>query len=729
MNAHEKIIKVALNVPVNELFDYLPINNDICVGQHVKVPFGKRQVIGIVYSFANDTQIEKKKLKKIIYADKDILFDKKLLKLLTFVSDYYHFPIGQTIMSVVPSRIKRDKSHIRRIELLIESTKALTMEVINNFPKRQTKIKRLAEILYKKPIRQSDLTKLVSNPMPLIKKLESMKLCKSKEWLPEEKFFNGDDPPQLTNDQNKIISKIIEHKNFNAWLIHGITGSGKTEIYLRLIQHFFKTKQQALILVPEINLTPQLEIRFRQRFNKKKVVILHSFISDRDRLMHWQQAKSGEADIIIGTRLAVFTPMKKLGLIIIDEEHDSSFKQQEGLKYHARDVALVRAKELNIPVIMGSATPSLESWLNTKPEIKKFNYFKINNRAVLGSKLPNIKLIPYEKNISNSLSKQIISSIQDRLNKKEQVLIFINRRGYSPVLACTSCGWSADCHRCSSKLVCHLKQNKLRCHHCDHHQPIPPQCPNCGNLDLLTLGKGTQRVEDLISDYFPKSRILRVDRDSMKTKKMLNQLYETVNQGEIDILIGTQMLSKGHDFKKLSLVIALDIDHALYSTNFRSTERIFSQLTQVAGRSGRSSIPGEVLIQTNFPSHPLFYYLKNHDFNGFADSLLQERKQMNFIPYGHMAIFNVEGKNLSHVDIFVEKAVNEINKIKTHTHFFGPVKPAMQRLKGFERSQIFFRANDRKDLHIFLKKWIQKVRLIPEIKRIKHSLDIDPIDF
>ncbi len=730
MKSSEKIINVALNVPVNELFDYLSNDEDIQIGQYVKVPFGRRNLIGIVYSFASSSKVEKNKLKKISYIDSEVLFDKRLLKLLSFVSSYYHYPIGQTIMSVVPARIKQDKSHINRIELLIQPTETLTQEVINALPKRQVRLRKLAQKLLEGPIRQSNLSKTISSPLPLIKVLEKANLCTTLEWQLKSDSLSAEAIPKLNSEQEIVISKILNHNGYKAWLVHGVTGSGKTEIYLNLIEKLLKKNLQSLILVPEINLTPQLESRFLRRFYDKKIVVLHSFLSDRERLKHWQQAKSGEADIVIGTRLAIFTPIKNLGLIIVDEEHDASFKQQEGLRYHARDVALVRGKELNIPVVMGTATPSLESWLNTKQTVEKFDYLRLTKRAISEAKLPSIKLIPYAKDkYSTRLSQELLKAIEERIKKRQQVLIFINRRGYAPVLVCTSCGWTPKCHRCSAKLVYHRQQNKLRCHHCDHQQVMISQCPDCGNLDLLPLGKGTQRLEDELENYFPKANILRVDRDTMRSKKALNDLYTKVNEGDVDILVGTQILSKGHDFKNLSLVIILEIDHALYSTNFRSTERIFSQLTQVSGRSGRALIEGDVLIQTNFPNHPIFHYLKNHDFSGYADLLLEERKQMNLIPYSYMAILTVQAKAFSCVEEFIDKAIAEIGKIKTEVNFFGPVRPTLERLKGFERVQIIFQSNDRNDLHRFLGQWMNAIQNLTEIKRVKFSLDVDPIDF
>ena len=385
-------------------------------------------------------------------------------------------------------------------------------------------------------------------------------------------------------------------------MIHGVTASGKTEVYMNLIAEFLEnSKSQALVLVPEINLTPQLEERFQNRFFDKKIVVLHSYLSDIERLDNWRESKLGNADIVIGTRLGVFTPMPNLKIIIIDEEHDPSFKQSEGLRYHARDVAMMRAKNLDIPIIMGSATPSLETWykaINTK---QNFKYLKLNSRAVESATLPEIKTIQVNDKTKLQVSKEVIDAIQNRLDKKEQTIVFINRRGYSPVLICSSCGWVAECERCSSRLVVHLKKKRLKCHHCGYDQKITNSCVECGNTDLFPLGTGTQKIEDILKYHFSEAKITRVDRDTTNSKKSIEDLYLKMNNREIDIVIGTQMLAKGHDFPRVTLVVVLDADNALYSPDFRASERLFSQLMQVSGRAGRGKIKGEVLIQSVFP--------------------------------------------------------------------------------------------------------------------------------
>ncbi len=357
---------------------------------------------------------------------------------------------------------------------------------------------------------------------------------------------------------------------------------------------------QVLVLIPEINLTPQLEARFQERFPDKKIVVLHSFLSDIERLDNWREAKNGHANIVIGTRLGVFTPMPNLNLIIIDEEHDPSFKQSEGLKYHARDVAMMRAKNLDIPIVMGSATPSLETWYKAINNKQNFQYLKLKSRAVDSSSLPTINTIQVNDKTKLEISKKVIDGIQKRINKNEQTIIFINRRGFSPVLVCGSCGWVANCQRCSSRMVVHLQKKRLKCHHCGADVKINNSCDDCGNTDLFPLGTGTQKVEEVLKYHFPEAKISRIDRDTTHSKKTIENLYKEMNNRDIDILVGTQMLSKGHDFPYVSLVVVLDADNALYSSDFRASERLFSQLMQVSGRAGRGKIKGEVLIQNCF---------------------------------------------------------------------------------------------------------------------------------
>ena len=653
MSKDQKIFKIALDVPVNKFFDYISNEASIKIGQYVKVPFGKRNLIGICCETSIESEIPVDKLKRIISTENEIVFDESMLKLLYFVSDYYHHPIGQTIMSVVPSRIKKNSLTLKKKELIFKADKCLTSEVIDNFPSRQLRLKKVAQAILEKDLRQKDLSKLVSNGSECVGKLEKMGLISSEVFI-QEISKSQKDQPTLNKEQQKVVDAIKNNKAFKPWLIHGVTASGKTEIYMNLIAEFLEnSKSQALVLVPEINLTPQLEERFQNRFFNKKIVVLHSYLSDIERLDNWRESKLGNADIVIGTRLGVFTPMPNLKIIIIDEEHDPSFKQSEGLRYHARDVAMMRAKNLDIPIIMGSATPSLETWykaINTK---QNFKYLKLNSRAVESATLPEIKTIQVNDKTKLQVSKEVIDAIQNRLDKKEQTIVFINRRGYSPVLICSSCGWVAECERCSSRLVVHLKKKRLKCHHCGYDQKITNSCVECGNTDLFPLGTGTQKIEDILKYHFSEAKITRVDRDTTNSKKSIEDLYLKMNNREIDIVIGTQMLAKGHDFPRVTLVVVLDADNALYSPDFRASERLFSQLMQVSGRAGRGKIKGEVLIQSVFPNHHLFDSLKAHDFDSFSNQLVTERKSMGLSPFSYDAVFTVKSKNLNMAKQFI----------------------------------------------------------------------------
>jgi primosomal protein N' (replication factor Y) len=729
MSDKQKFLKVAINVPINQLFDYLPNENSFSIGQYVTIPFGKRKMIGVICGISLNSDIHPSKLKSVINVDPEVIFDAQMLKLLTFVSKYYHYPIGQTIMSVVPSRLKKNLNQLRQFELIYQATEKLTQEFIDQLPARQLRIKKVAEAIFVKDIRQKDVMKLVSNWSECISQLETYGCLKSKKYEPEADVSKVE-IPSLNTEQKVVINAITKKRGYQASLIFGITGSGKTEVYMQLIEHILKeSKTQALILVPEINLTPQLENRFRTRFPNKKLVSLHSHLTDIERLDNWRKAKSGEASIVIGTRLAIFTPMPFLKIIIIDEEHDMSFKQQDGLRYHARDVGIVRAKNINIPIVLGTATPSLESWHNSTRIDNKYKFLKLSYRAVKNASLPEIKTVLVNDKTKNGISRVLVDAINNRLNRKEQSLIFINRRGFAPTLFCSSCSWASECKRCSSKLVVHRKTNRLKCHHCGYDQNIINRCPNCDSLGLLPLGSGTQKVEGILNTLFPEASILRVDRDTTRSKKSLTLLHDRMNNREIDILVGTQMLAKGHDFPFLTLVGVLDADNALYSPDYRAPEKLFSQLMQVSGRAGRSNIKGEVLIQTAVPNNPVFEGIKNHNYEIFAQTLLREREQMGLSPFSFSAILRVESKQLKYGEQFVNDAAKYAESLSNKVVIYDPVRPSIERLKGYERFQLFIQADARKDLHNLLRQWVIYLRQYPLANRVKWSIDVDPIEF
>jgi len=729
MNNKQKILQVAIDVPINQLFDYLPNEQIFSIGQYVTIPFGRRKMIGVIYGISLSSNIHPSKLKSVINVDPEIIFDAPMFKLLTFVSEYYHYPIGQTVMSVVPSRLKKNLNQLRQFELIYQATPKLTKAFINQLPARQLRIRKVAEEILNGDLRQIDAMKLVSNWSECINQLEAYGCVKSKRYEPKLDVLKVE-IPILNDEQKSVINAITKKGGYQASLIFGITGSGKTEVYMRLIEYILKESQsQALILVPEINLTPQLENRFRTRFPNQKLVSLHSHLTDIERLDNWRKAKSGEASIIIGTRLAIFTPMPFIKLIIIDEEHDMSFKQQDGLRYHARDVAMVRAKNINIPIVLGTATPSLESWHNATRIDNKYNFLKLNYRAVKNASLPEIKTVLVNDKTKNGISRALVDAIKDRLERKEQSLIFINRRGFAPTLFCSSCSWTAECKRCSSKLVVHRKTNRLKCHHCGYDQNIINQCPVCDSFNLHPLGSGTQKVEETLNKLFPEASILRVDRDTTRSKKSLTLLHDRMNNREIDIIVGTQMLAKGHDFPFLTLVGVLDADNALYSPDYRAPEKLFSQLMQVSGRAGRSNIKGQVLIQTAFPNNPVFEGIKKHDYEIFAQTLLQEREQMGLPPFSFTAILRAESKQLKNAEQFVNDAAKYAESLSNKVVIYDPVRPSIDRLKGYERFQLFIQANARKDLQNLLRQWNAYLRQSPLANRVKWSIDVDPIEF
>jgi primosomal protein N' (replication factor Y) len=535
--------------------------------------------------------------------------------------------------------------------------------------------------------------------------------------------------PALTEEQATAISHIAVDGGFSAQLLYGVTGSGKTEVYLRLVEQALALGQQVLLLVPEINLTPQLEERVRGRFTERTVVSLHSELAEAARERNWRAAFSGEADIVLGTRLAIFTPMPRLGLIIVDEEHDASFKQQDGMRYSARDIAVVRARQLSIPVLLGSATPALETWANAR-EGGRYQLLTLKERANPEARLPTVRIVDTRKMVlREGVSETLVTAIRHRLERGEQSLVFLNRRGYAPVLACPACGWVSRCQRCAANLVLHLADRRLRCHHCGFENGIPKACPTCGNQDIHPFGRGTQRVETWLQSEFPEARILRVDRDSVKSRKQWEAVLEQIHGGEADILVGTQMLAKGHDFPKLTLVGALGADAALFAADWRAPERLFAQLMQVAGRAGRAELKGEVLIQTQYPDHPLFGALVAHDYTGFAATQLKEREQAGFPPYTFQAVLRAEAPAMADAQAFLESVV-ALPTLAEHEQvmLYDPVPMKMARLANLERAQLLAESYSRTALQAFLPHWREAIARIKSPSKLRWHIEVDPLE-
>ncbi len=535
--------------------------------------------------------------------------------------------------------------------------------------------------------------------------------------------------PELTDEQSAALAAIDLAGGFSAHLLHGVTGSGKTEVYLRLIARALGDGKQVLLLVPEINLTPQLEGRVRARFTEASVVSLHSELAEAARERNWRAAFAGEADIVLGTRLAIFTPLPRLGLIVIDEEHDQSFKQQDGMRYSARDVGVFRAHQGNIPILLGSATPALESWANAQN--KRYALLTLKERANPEATLPAVKLLDTRKMaLKEGVSEALIAAIKERLARGEQSLVFLNRRGYAPVLACMACGWVSRCTRCAANMVLHLADRRLRCHHCGFEHRVPKACPTCGNQDIHPFGRGTQRLESWLQEEFPEARILRVDRDSVKNRKQWEVMLERIHGGEADILVGTQMLAKGHDFPKLTLVGALGADAALFAADWRAPERLFAQLMQVAGRAGRAELKGEVLIQTQYPDHPLYAALVAHDYPGFAATLLKEREQAGFPPYTFQAMLRAEAPEMADSIAFL-KAAADLPVIAGHQNvmIYDPIPMKLSRLASLERGQLLAESPSRPALQAFLPRWREAIEGLRSPSKLRWHIEVDPLEF
>ena len=661
-----RVWRVALDVPLETLFDYLPPQALVVEpGDRVAVPFGTRQRVGIAVETASQSDVEESKLKEIARVlDGTPRLPRHWLDFMRFLAGYYQRPFGETAVGALPPRLRSLR--------------------------------------------------------PLPKKIRASATCAPSG----SRFVPTHLPTAAQADAVQKIGSVLG--SFRAFLLHGVTGSGKTEVYLQLIARILERGAQALVLVPEISLTPQLEARIRGAFPEARIVVMHSALEEVARTSAWLAAATGDAGIVLGTRLAVLGPMPRLGLVVVDEEHDTSFKQQEGLRYSARDAAVALAKRARCPVILGTATPSLETWQNALAG--RYERVELPERAVPGARLPHIHAVDLRAEpVQHGLASSSIEAIRNRLALGEQSLLFINRRGYAPVLACEACGWAAGCSRCTARLVLHTADRCLRCHHCGAEHAVPRFCPTCGNADLRPVGRGTQRIEETIAGLFPSARIVRIDRDVARQRAALAQTLEDVRRGDADILVGTQLLAKGHDFPQLTLVCVLDADNALFSTDYRATERLFSTLVQVAGRAGRREEPGEVRVQTRYPAHPLFSALERHDFAGFAASLLAEREASGFPPFVFELALRAEATKL-------EAALELLREAKRLVAAPGPVEAydpvplIITRRAGLERAQLIAQSRSRRALQEYARNLRETLQALPG-RQVRWHLDIDPIEF
>jgi len=662
-----KIARIALDVPLDDAFDFrVEEGTEVPLGSLVVVPFGRSRRVGVVVGLANSSAVPAARLRAIESIVHDVPpLGPAELELLEFCARYYQRPLGEVLGAALPPRLRQ---------------------------------------VSRRPL---------AAPAPASS--EAPRFVETFALAPEQ--------------EAAIALGLAKPDAFHPVLLQGVTGSGKTEVYLRLIAGALARGRQALFLVPEIGLTPQFEQHVASRFRGARLAAAHSHLNEGERASAWLAAQSGAAHIVLGTRLAVLMPFRDLGLIIVDEEHDPSYKQQEGLRYSARDTAVRRAQRLGIPVVLGSATPSLESYANARDG--RYALAELRLRAASGAAMPTVRTVDTRADRpQDGFSFALVAAIRARLARKEQSLIFLNRRGFSPVLFCRACAWHSTCRRCSANLVMHLAAREMRCHHCGHREKIPAACPSCGSADLAPVGHGTQRVEDTLRAIFPGARIARVDRDSTTRKGSLRGVLEKVRKGEIDILVGTQILAKGHDYPNLTLVGVLDSDSALFSADFRAAERLFAQLVQVSGRAGRAELPGEVLIQTDFPGHALYAAVARQDFARFAVDALEERRLAGFPPFSHLALLRAESKKPGEASAFLKLAARIAKKIAARTapeviEVFDPVPAPLERKAGFERAQLLVRAKSRAALQPFLQAW--KAELTAKgVRAVRWSLDVDP---
>lgn len=724
-----RLIRVALDVPVARLFDYRCDVPAACIGARVLVPFGRQKLIGLIVAMPGASDVPETKLRRAIAVlDDGPLLGDADLRLLEFAADYYVHPLGAVIMATLPAALRRVRNR-EAPPAAYALTPAGAGVDCATLPARARAQRRLLGLLQAETtIEHTAITALgAATRKALLGFIAEgwVQPCGLPVHQPAATAVSSTGPA-LTPEQTAAVGAICAALGtYQASLLWGITGSGKTEVYLHAIAGALARDAQALLLVPEIALTPQLESLVIARFPGVPVVTLHSGLADGERAARWQAARSGIARIVLGTRLSVFTPLPRLGLILVDEEHDTSFKQGDGFRYSARDLAVVRARDAGIPIVLGSATPALETWRNAVEH--RYQLLKLPQR--IHARPPVISCIDlrHEQPV-DGLSARLIAAIATRIARHEQSMVFINRRGYAPVLICGSCGWMSECRRCSAKLVVHLRDRRLRCHHCGHDSIVPAACPACGDADLAPVGQGTQRVEAALTRHFPSARILRVDRDSIRRKGAWQDMRSRIRERAVDILVGTQILAKGHDFPHLNLVGVINADGMLYSTDFRAPERLYALLTQVAGRAGRGAEQGEVLVQTQFTDHPLYAALRNQDFATFADSLLAERRQAGFPPYVHQALLRAEARNLDAALHFLAQAARRARRLKPAVTVYDPVPANMMRKAGRERAHLLVQSLSRAELRAFLNAW-RPCLAETASTAARWSLDVDPADF
>ena len=682
---------------------------------------------GLIIERTDQTEFELAKLKPInTLIDSEPLLPPSLFKLFIWAARYYQHPIGDALFSTLPILLRKGElppPQGQRCWQLSSLGKGLGPDSLKQARKQRALIdllrtegtvsdERIVESFSRAILRQLEQKSLIE---PIVQDIPK---------APLETMLKQNSLSLYPSQQQALDA--IDHHSFNCSLLDGITGSGKTEVYLQSIEKALRYERQALVLIPEISLTPQTEKRFRDRFDVP-IVTLHSGLSDKQRLQAWMLARAGTAKIILGTRSAIFTPLQAPGLIILDEEHDQSYKQQEGFRYSARDLAVIRAQQENIPIILGSATPSLESLNNC--HAGRYQHLVLSTRA--GNAVqPDWKIIDLKtERIDSGIAATTLAAIGDTLNNNHQVLVFLNRRGFAPAMLCHQCGWTAECHSCDSRLTVHRARGRLICHHCDYQQSIPQQCPSCQSHQLVAAGEGTERSEAFLQRCFPQTKVLRVDRDSTRKKGAMQEVFNTADSGQPCILIGTQMLAKGHHFENVTLVAVLDADSGLFSPDFRSHERMGQLLTQVAGRSGRGDMPGRVFVQTHQPDHPLLELLITRGYGHFAEQLMPQRQLTQLPPFRHMAVIRAESNRADEAEAFLHlarKIAQSLVPATPQLSYLGPLPAIMEKRAGRFRYLLQIESDQRATLQPLLSAVALELENHRDSRRVRWSIDVDP---
>lgn len=728
------VAHVALPVPLARTFDYfVPEGMQVESGCRVMVPFGKRQAVGIVVTVSEHSELPVNELKPVAEVlDGASLFPVSLWRVLLWAAEYYHHPLGDVLFHALPGLLREGKpAHHAPLWywFATEEGKAVDLNSLKRAPKQQQALAAVRQnIIWRHQVSEMEISE------PGLQALRAKGLCDLKSAAPattdwRDSYSVEGERLRLNTEQATAIGAIHSSADhFAVWLLAGITGSGKTEVYLSVLENVLAQGKQALVLVPEIGLTPQTIARFRERFNAP-VEVLHSGLNDSERLAVWLKARSGEAAIVIGTRSSLFTPFCRLGVIVIDEEHDSSYKQHEGWRYHARDLAVYRAHAEDIPIILGSATPALETLHNV--QLGKYRQLRLTKRA--GNARPATQQVVDLKGqpLKSGLAPALIKKIGQHLKADNQVILFLNRRGFAPALLCHECGWIAECPRCDHYYTYHQGQRHLRCHHCDSQRAIPQQCPHCGSTNLVPVGMGTEQLEHSLTPEFPGVPISRIDRDTTSRKGALEQQLAEVHRGGARILIGTQMLAKGHHFPDVTLVALLDVDGALFSADFRAAERFAQLYVQVSGRAGRAGKQGEVMLQTHHPEHPLLQTLLSKGYDDFANQALKERQAVFLPPFTSHIMFRAEDQNNHQAPLFLQQLRNLLESSPLRDDqlwVMGPVPCLQPKRGGRFRWQILLQHPSRARLQRLVSHSLKLVNTLPESRKVKWTLDVDPID-